>query len=159
MYPEPRSAIDCVASKTELNCVPTTINWQKMFKQLVLTGYEISWKDTELLTWFSRCYNWKRAKREDPKIINEWFNCVQCTILQDGIEPNDIHDLDGTRSAIGLTATAKVITRSELSSWWAVLQPGNREWVAVIECMGALGWASSPCMIFEGKVCIECHGA
>jgi hypothetical protein len=30
---------------------------------------------------FSRRYNYERAKCEDPKIITEWFNLVQKTIL------------------------------------------------------------------------------
>ena len=36
----------------------------------------------ELNTRFSRRYNYKRAKCEDPKIIIEWFNLVQKTILK-----------------------------------------------------------------------------
>ena len=30
---------------------------------------------------FSRRYNYERAKCEDPKIIGEWFNLVQKTII------------------------------------------------------------------------------
>ena len=56
---------------------------------------------------------------------------------------------------MGLTATAKVITRSEYYGRRPVLQPGNREWVTTIECTNASGWALPPYVIFKGKVFIE----
>jgi hypothetical protein len=39
----------------------------------------------ELKTRYTRRYDYRRAKCEDPKIIQEWFNCVQITIMQHGI--------------------------------------------------------------------------
>ena len=70
-------------------------------------------RHSELSTRFSRRYNYECAKCEDPKIIQEWFDCVQRTILQYGINPDDIYNFDETGFAMGLTATAKVVTRSE----------------------------------------------
>lgn len=81
----------------------------------------------------------------------EWFNLVQTTILQFGIDPDDIYNFDETGFAMGLTATAKVITRSEYYGRRALLQPGNREWLTTIECTNASGWALPPYMIFKGK--------
>ncbi|EKV06856.1 hypothetical protein PDIG_76290 [Penicillium digitatum PHI26] len=104
---------------------------------------------------FSRRYNYERAKCEDPKIIGEWFTLVQKTILQYGIDNDDIYNFDETGFAMGLTATAKVITRSEYYGRRSLLQPGNREWVTAIECTNASGWALPPCIIFKGKVFIE----
>ena len=62
---------------------------------------------------FSRRYNYERAKCEDLKIIGEWFNLVQKTIIQFGIDLDDIYNFDETGFVMGLTATAKVIIRSE----------------------------------------------
>ena len=104
---------------------------------------------------FSKGYNYARAKCEDPKIISEWFLIVQKTILTYGIDPNDIYNFDKTGFAIGLIATAKVITRREYYGRRTLLQPGNRAWVTTIECINALGWALPPCVIFKGKVFIE----
>lgn len=56
---------------------------------------------------------------------------------------------------MGLTATAKVITRAEYYGRRSLLQPGNREWVTVIETINASGWLLPPCIIFKGKVFIE----
>jgi hypothetical protein len=91
----------------------------------------------------------------DPKIIREWFNLVQKTKFQFGIDPDDIYNFDETGFAMGSTATAKVITRAEYYGRRSLLQPGNREWVATIECTGASGWALPPCVIFKGKLYIE----
>jgi hypothetical protein len=109
----------------------------------------------DLSSRFSRRYNYERAKCEDPKIIGEWFNLVQKTIVQFGIDPDDVYNFDETGFAMGITATAKVITRAEYYGRRSVLQPGNREWVTVVECINASGWALPPCVIFKGKVFIE----
>ena len=58
-------------------------------------------------------YNYERAKCEDPKTIQGWFNTVQQTIMQYGNLPDDIYNFDETGFAMGLIATAKVITRAE----------------------------------------------
>ncbi|KAJ5267711.1 hypothetical protein N7478_010519 [Penicillium angulare] len=109
----------------------------------------------DLSSRFSRRYNYERAKCEDPKVIGEWFTLVQKTILENGIDPDDIYNFDETGFAMGLTATAKVVTRSEYYGRRSLLQPGNREWVTTVECTNASGWALPPCVIFKGKVFIE----
>ncbi|OQD91366.1 hypothetical protein PENVUL_c284G00185, partial [Penicillium vulpinum] len=109
----------------------------------------------DLSSRFSRRYNYERAKCEDPKIICEWFDLVQKTILQFGIDPDDVYNFDETGFAMGLISTAKVITRSEFYGRRSLLQPGNREWVTTIECTNSSGWALPPCIIFKGKVYLE----
>ena len=97
--------------------------------------YNFVKRHPELSSRFSRRYNYERAKCEDPKIIMEWFNCVQHAMLQYGIDPDDIYNFDETGFVMGLTATAKVITRAEYYGRRSLLQPGNCEWVTVIECI------------------------
>ena len=80
---------------------------------------------------------------------------MQHTICQYGINPDDIYNFYETGFSMGLTATAKVITRAEYYGRRSLLQPGNREWVTAIECTNASGWALPPCVIFKGKVFIE----
>jgi hypothetical protein len=109
----------------------------------------------EIKTRFSRRYNHQRAKCEDPKIILEWFNRVQITMMQHGIAPEDMYNFDETGFAMGLVATAKVVTRAEMLGRPFLIQPGNREWVTSIECVNSTGWVLPPCIIFKGKVHIE----
>jgi hypothetical protein len=104
---------------------------------------------------FSKRYNFERAQCEDPKIIRDWFSLVQKTILQYGIDPDDIYNFDETGFAMGLISTAKVVTRREYYGRRGLLQPGNREWVTTIECINSSGYALPPCVIFKGKVYIE----
>ena len=104
---------------------------------------------------FSRRYNYQRAKCEDPKIIKEWFDNVQITIMQHGIPYEDIYNFDETGYAMGLVATAKVVTRAEMAGKPFLVQPGNQEWVTSIECINSSGWALPPCIIFKRKVHIE----
>jgi hypothetical protein len=105
----------------------------------------------ELKTRFSRRYDYRRAQNEDPKVIREWFDCVQQTIIQYGIASEDIYNFDETGFAMGLIATAKVVTRAEYYGQRALLQPGNRAWVTTIEAINASGWLLPPCIIFKGK--------
>ena len=51
---------------------------------------------------FSKRYNYERAKWEDPKIVGEWFNLIEKSILQFGVDPDDVYNFDETGFAIGL---------------------------------------------------------
>ena len=78
--------------------------------------YNFVKRHPELSTQFSRCYNYEHVKCKDPKIIREWFNLVQKTILQYGIDPDNIYNFNETGFVMGLTVTTKVITRAEYYS-------------------------------------------
>ena len=117
--------------------------------------YNFVKRQDELKSRYSRRYNHQRAKCEDPKTIKEWFDRVQITIMQHGIALEDIYNFDETGYAMGLVATAKVVTRADMVGKPFLIQPGNREWVTTIECINSSGWALPPCIIFKGKVHIE----
>ena len=115
--------------------------------------YNFTKRTPELQARFSRRYDYQRAKQEDPRVIQKWFTTIKAMVVQHGILPEDIYNFDETGFAMGLTATAKVITRSEYYGRRSVLQPGNREWVTAIESISASGWALPPTIIFKGKLC------
>jgi hypothetical protein len=75
--------------------------------------YRLVKRREELKSRFSRRYNYERAKCEDIKIIREHFDRVRETIMEYGILPEDIYNFDETGFAMGLCATAKVITGSD----------------------------------------------
>ncbi|EED11440.1 transposon, putative [Talaromyces stipitatus ATCC 10500] len=100
---------------------------------------------------FARKYNYERAKCEDPKIIQDHFNRVRDAISEYGILPEDIYNFDETGFAMGLCATAKVITGSDRYARPKLLQPGNREWVTAIEATNSTGWAIPSYIIFKAK--------
>jgi hypothetical protein len=80
-----------------------------------------------------------------------WFELVRRTIDENGIQPEDIYNFDETGFAMGLISTAKVVTRAEYYGRRSVLQPGNREWVTSIECVGATGFILPPTIIFKAR--------
>src|SRR4051794_27971992 len=53
---------------------------------------------------------------------------------------------------MGVAATAKVVTSTLTKGRPFVTQPGNREWVTVVELINATRWALPPMIILEGKV-------
>jgi DDE superfamily endonuclease len=52
---------------------------------------------------------------------------------------------------MGVISTAKVVTGSERRSRPKAIQPGNREWVTVIQGVNAQGWTIPPNIIFKGE--------
>jgi hypothetical protein len=69
--------------------------------------------------------------------------------LKYGILPEDIYNFDETGFAMGLCATAKVITGSNQYSRPYLLQPGNQEWVTAIEAVNSTGWTLPSYVIFK----------
>jgi hypothetical protein len=63
---------------------------------------------------FARRYNYSRALCEDPKIIRDWFKRLKEVQDKHGIQDEDIYNFDETRFAMGLIATTKVVTRSNM---------------------------------------------
>jgi hypothetical protein len=119
-------------------------------------AYNFTECQDELKTCFSYLYNYQRAKYEDLKTMSVWFNHVQVTRMQYRIADKDIYNFDKTGFAMGLVATAKVVTRSKRDSCLFLVYPGNREWVTSIKYINSMGWALPPCIIFKGNIII--HG-
>src|SRR5438045_3276265 len=116
--------------------------------------YRFLKKHPELDARLARNYDAQRAKNEDPKIINKWFQCVQQMREEYGILDEDVYNFDETGFAMGVAraGSSKVVTASTSVGCITVIQPGNRKWVTVIECINASGWALPPFVILEGKV-------
>ncbi|EED22675.1 conserved hypothetical protein [Talaromyces stipitatus ATCC 10500] len=113
--------------------------------------YNLIQRRPEIESKFSRKYNYERAKCEDPKLIQEYFDRVREVISKYGILPEDIYNFDETGFAMGLCATAKVITGSDRYARPKLLQPGNREWVTAIEAINSTGWALPSYIIFKQR--------
>jgi hypothetical protein len=70
-------------------------------------------RNKDLKSQYLRRYNYKRAKCEDPKVICEFFEAFLKTIIDYGILDNNIYNFDETGFAMGIIATAKVVTLSK----------------------------------------------
>lgn len=58
---------------------------------------------------------------------------------------------------MGIIATTRVVTGSEKNLRPNLIQPGNREWVTVIEGVNASGWFLPPMFILKGKNHLACQ--
>ena len=105
----------------------------------------------ELCTQFSRRYDYQRALNKDPKLLRQWFSTVQRTIDEKNIQSEDIYNFDETGFMMGVISTGMVVTSAERHSQARLVQPGNREWVTVIQGVNAQGWSVPPFIIVTGK--------
>ncbi|EMD66028.1 hypothetical protein COCSADRAFT_86794 [Bipolaris sorokiniana ND90Pr] len=106
----------------------------------------------ELQTKWTRKFSSQRALSEDPIAIAAWFKLVEETRQTYGVLDQDIYNFDETGFMMGVAATSKVVTSADRVGRAVVVQPGNREWVTVIECVNASGWSLPPFVILSGKV-------
>jgi hypothetical protein len=72
-----------------------------------------------------------------------------------GILNEDTHNFDESRFMIGIICAQMVFTDSEKRTNPKKIQPGNRDWVTIIQGICAAGWAIPPFIIFGGKVLIS----
>ena len=68
-----------------------------------------------------------------------------------GIVDTDIYNFDETGFMIGVILTAIVVTSLERAGRAKAKQPGNREWVTVIQAVNTLGWSVPPFVVMKGK--------
>jgi hypothetical protein len=139
-----RETANLILANRDPSASPPTVgvNWPKRFID----------RHPELKTRFSQRYDYQRALCEDPKIIREWFRLVQNTIAKYGILLEDIYNFDETGFQMGIIGTAKVVTGSERILHPKIIQPGNTEWVTVVEGINAAGWTLPSMIIFKGKL-------
>lgn len=105
----------------------------------------------ELQTRLSRRIDYQRVLCEDPDIYRAWFSLVQRTIDQYGIQQSDIYNFDETGFMMGMMSSEMVVTTSDRHGRPRKAQQGNREWVTVIQGVGARGYAIPPYIIVAGK--------
>ncbi|KAI7975922.1 hypothetical protein EIK77_009204 [Talaromyces pinophilus] len=98
---------------------------------------------------FARRLAYSRALCEDPVIIGGFFEQLSQHKKEYGIVDEDIYNFDETGFAMGIATTAKVICSSDRSGKPSLIQPGNREWVTVVECVGSTGKVVPPLIIFK----------
>ncbi|KAG7000206.1 hypothetical protein FocnCong_v013285 [Fusarium oxysporum f. sp. conglutinans] len=108
-------------------------------------------RQKELKTRFFRRYDYQRAKCEDPTIIRNWFRLIENTIAKYGIRSDEIYNFDETGFMMGIIASGMVVTGTERRGRPKSVQPGNREWITVIQAINAEGQAIPPFIIGAGQ--------
>lgn len=108
-------------------------------------------RQPELKSRKTRSYDNQRALCEDPEKIQAWFKLVVNFIAKFGIRVEDIYNFDETGFLMGILGTTTVVTSSDRTTKPKLVQPGNREWVTVIQGINSQGWAVPPFIVFKGK--------
>ena len=108
-------------------------------------------RQPQLKTHFFRRYDYRRAQCEDPEVIQGWFTLVRNTIAKYGIVESDIYNFDETGFMMGVISSGMVVTSAHRRSGTKLVQPGNREWVTVIQGVNSQGWTVPPFIIVSGK--------
>jgi hypothetical protein len=124
---------------------PVGKNWTERF---------ISRSD-ELKMAFNRAKDRQRILQEDPEVVGAWFTLVSKIITEFGVHKDDIHNFDETGFQMGVIGTMKVVTGSERRTRPQLVQPGDREWVTVIQAICSAGYATPPFIIYKGRVHIS----
>ncbi|KAJ0126560.1 Uncharacterized protein HZ326_30333 [Fusarium oxysporum f. sp. albedinis] len=108
-------------------------------------------RQPDLKTRRFRRYDYRRAKCEDPEVIRGWFVLVKNTIAKYGIQVSDIYNFDETGFMMGMISTGMVVTGTERRSNAKLAQPGNREWITVVQGISSQGWWLPPFIIVAGQ--------
>jgi hypothetical protein len=109
----------------------------------------------ELRTKWSRLYDRQRAACEDPAVIQPWFELVRSMKEKYGIADEDVWNFDESGFLMGKITSQLVVTGSEKPGKAKKLQPGDCEWVTLVQGVGATGKRIPPFIIFAGKVLIS----
>jgi hypothetical protein len=104
---------------------------------------------------FNRAKDRQRILQEDPEIIGAWFKLVEETKVKYGVHDDDVHNFDESGFQMGVISTMKVVTGSERRARPDLIQPGDREWVTLIQSICAAGYATPPFIIYKGRVHIS----
>jgi hypothetical protein len=100
---------------------------------------------------FFRRYDYQRAKCEDLNIIRNWFRLVENTVAKYGIRSDDIWNFDETGFVMGVIASGMVVIGTDRRGRPKSVQPGNREWITVIQAINTEGRAIPPVIISAGQ--------
>ena len=84
-------------------------------------------------------------------MIRGWFDLVRNTIAKYRVCDEDIYNFDETGFMMGVISSATVVTSSDGHAKAKKVQPGNREWVTVIQGVSSQGWNVPPFVVVAGK--------
>ena len=93
----------------------------------------------ELKSKFVRKFNYKRSLCEDRSIIQSWFQLVQEIIEEYGILLEDTYNMNEIGFVQEMISICMIITNSERKNCLKLLQPGNQEWITVINGINVSG--------------------
>ena len=120
---------------------PLGVNWIKKF---------IS-RNPSIKSVYVPALDTQRALAEDPVIFSYWFDLFLRLKTEYEIENHDVYNMDEKGFAMGVQGSKHVMINKTEKKKPEKSQPGNREWVSLIECISMDGRRLSPWIIFKAK--------
>jgi Tc5 transposase DNA-binding domain/DDE superfamily endonuclease len=93
-----------------------------------------------------------RAKEVTPEVLDDYFTMVDRVRSRFNIPRERCYNADEQGMGLGVCNNTVVITDSQKTRT-NVSSPENREWVTIMECLSADGFALTPLLIFKGRDC------
>jgi hypothetical protein len=119
-------------------------------------------KQPRLCAKYSRSLDAVRAsKNNNLESLKGWFELLKETVDTYEITPERTYNMDETGFMTGvITSSSKVVVEAvvkepsarRMPSKATITQPGNREWVTVIQAVGADGRVIDPFVIIKGQI-------
>ena len=119
---------------------PVGINWVNNYVR----------RTPELQIAQSKKYDYQRAQRGDPEVIKEHFQLLKNVANKYGIQDDDIYNMDEIGFLRGDVGTDKVVTARDGPKYH--IQPGDRDWMTVIECINVAKRRIPAMVVAKGKV-------
>ena len=104
---------------------------------------------------FNQAKDRQRILQEDLEVINAWFKLIWDTKIKYGVYNNDIYNFNETGFQIGIISSMKVVIGSERHIRPNLIQPGDWEWVTVIQSICTTGYTTLLFIIYKGRVYIS----
>ena len=92
----------------------------------------------------------ERAEAQDQDIFRHWFELYKTTVEKYSIQPHNRYNMDEKGIMMGLIRKVRVIV-SKYDKKIYMTQPGNREWISLIECISFDRHQIMPWVIFKVK--------
>ena len=106
----------------------------------------------ELKTFYSHIMDAQRVLAGDPKVVEAYFDLLEETVKEYNIVPDNIYNMDETGFLLGQSQAHNIIVPKENGNNCCFRsQPGNRETITVVECIGAHGTPPPPMVIYCSK--------
>ena len=99
---------------------------------------------------FARCIDAARLKETTPEALLRGFDTVRDTLLEYGIRPKNVYNMDETGFAVGSTRARRVLIDARARIGFKA-QPGCQEWVTVIECTSVNSTVIPLCYFQRGE--------
>lgn len=95
----------------------------------------------------------QRMLAQQPEALRQWFDQLEATMAELGVQPHDMYNMDETGCRIGVATSQYVYSVGGRDVF--VANANNRELVTLVECVNSGGYAIEPMVIIKAKSLME----